>query len=576
MWTQTRQRAVAAIEKHTNLLFSLGVLVACLLALYLRTLHLTDTPARSPDERLYTSFALRIAREGLGAYPGIFQSYASDPSQWIYPSPTRVGHVLLFAGVMKLTGAESAQAGAAVSWFLGSLSVLLLARLARRYVGAAASVLAALLLASYTVELEFARRAWGESTAVFLTVCLLWATLALDAAPGERRRWAAFFVLGTFCLLGKETCIFAYATCGLWLVARQWSSARQLRRALGLCLGGLGSIAAALALLVWLAGSLELALAGWWHVFGNGLGSNAWGALHASGAWYRFLELLWVVAPLTAALATLGVLAVVLPGWSRVFEGQGLEARACASLCLWLTLGLIAACAFGPNLQYLRIMAPANPSYCLLAALGARALAVLSRDVAEGRLQALGALLFPPLLAVAGARDYALYRDVVVRSGMQDLTGRWILEGVARRQRPELDRTRQALAPGAQQPAAPRAASQDPLQRSLEACRRGAYADCVAASQAAIAENPSSPEAWNNAAAGYSGLGRWDEAIQHASRALELRSHFPLARNNLAWAREQKARGDAAGVPRADHFASSQAPSKSTLTPAEAASHELP
>jgi hypothetical protein len=544
MFTQTMDRAHSWAEKHARVVFPSCVLATCLLALYLRTLHLTDTPTRSPDERLYTSFALQIARDGLGAYRAIFASYASDPSQWIYPSPTRITHVLLFAGVMKVTGASSAQAGAAVSWFLGIASVFVLARLGRRFIGAGVGVLAALLLAIYVVELELARRAWGESTASFLTLLLVYATLALDADPGSRRWRAAFFALGTLCVFSKETCIFAYALCGLWLVSRQWFMARQRRLALLLALGGLASIGVALGGLVLLAGNLQHALDGWLHVFGNGLGSNEWGALHASGPWYQFLELLWVVGPVTAGLAAIGVLAVARPGSSGVFDGARPGARACASLALLLTLGLVAACAFGPNLQYLRIMAPANPSYCLLGALGARSIFGLVRDVYQGRLQVLFTLALPALLVIAGARDYAFYRDVVVRSGMQDLAVRWVLDGATRRQRP-VDSTRQALEASAPRAVAA-APTDDPLLRSVESCRRRDYAGCVAASLAAIARSPTSPEAWNNAAAGYSGLRLWDDAIRHATRALELRSDFPLARNNLAWARDQKARENTA------------------------------
>jgi tetratricopeptide (TPR) repeat protein len=303
-----------------------------------------------------------------------------------------------------------------------------------------------------------------------------------------------------------------------------------------------------------LAGNARHVLDGWLHVFGNGLGSNEWGAQNASGPWYQFLELLWVIAPVTASFAVMGVVAVCWPRGSRAFEGTEPGARACASLAALLTLGSIAACAFGPNLQYLRIMAPANPLYCLLAALGARSLFVLSEDVWLGRLQALLLPALPLLLAAAGTRDYALYRDVVVRTGMQDLTARWILDGAERRHTQALDSTRQALEAAAPSPvlsrtpqtpersAAPQpsAGAVDLVGRSVEACRRGAYAECVSASRAALQQDPTSPEAWNNAAAGYAGLRLWDDAIRHAARAIQLRGDFQLAKNNLAWAQAQK------------------------------------
>ena len=47
-------------------------------------------------------------------------------------------------------------------------------------------------------------------------------------------------------------------------------------------------------------------------------------------------------------------------------------------------------------------------------------------------------------------------------------------------------------------------------------------------------------EAHNNLAAGLTSLRKWDEAIAEARKALQLKPDFPLARNNLAWALEQK------------------------------------
>ena len=160
-------------EKHQAILFRAFVLGAIVLALVLRALHVTGTPSRSPDERLYTFWAQELARDGLGAYVGIFDRYLADSAQWIYPSPTRVLHVVLFAAVMKLTGSTSAQAGAAVSFALAIGSVALVAWIGSRFFNRFVGVLAAVFLATYVVELEFARRAWGESTGTFVSLLSL-------------------------------------------------------------------------------------------------------------------------------------------------------------------------------------------------------------------------------------------------------------------------------------------------------------------------------------------------------------------------------------------------------------------
>jgi tetratricopeptide (TPR) repeat protein len=274
-------------------------------------------------------------------------------------------------------------------------------------------------------------------------------------------------------------------------------------------------------------------------VFGNGLGSNDWGAQYASGPWYQFGELLGALAPLTALMALFGAFLVAIPhALSRGVLPA--SARAPASLAVVSTLGFAAACAFGPNLQYLRIMAPANPSYCLLAALGVCALAVMAA-------RALSPIALPGAAALAGSlfvvmsiKDHALYADVVVRSGMQDLAARWLLDGIARRESGSLPSNARRTEPS---PAsAVTGTASQLIARSLEHCRREQWSECVATAQAALSREPLRAEAWNNAAVGYAGLRLWDDAERCAARALELAPDFQLARNNLAWVSEEKMR----------------------------------
>ena len=58
----------------------------------------------------------------------------------------------------------------------------------------------------------------------------------------------------------------------------------------------------------------------------------------------------------------------------------------------------------------------------------------------------------------------------------------------------------------------------------------------------ALVVDPSSAEAWNNIAAAHAGLHEWSLAIAAAQKAVALKPGFQLAKNNLAWARGEKAR----------------------------------
>jgi len=77
------------------------------------------------------------------------------------------------------------------------------------------------------------------------------------------------------------------------------------------------------------------------------------------------------------------------------------------------------------------------------------------------------------------------------------------------------------------------------LTLSLQRYREERYADCIAASQAALALRPGYAEAWNNIGAAYNKLGKFHEAIAACEEALRLKPDFPLARNNLTYAKQQ-------------------------------------
>jgi Flp pilus assembly protein TadD len=78
------------------------------------------------------------------------------------------------------------------------------------------------------------------------------------------------------------------------------------------------------------------------------------------------------------------------------------------------------------------------------------------------------------------------------------------------------------------------------INRSLALNQAGRYEESIAAAKEALRRNPRSAIAWNDLAAGSAALRRWDDAIGAARTAVALQPDFQLAKNNLAWAEEQK------------------------------------
>ena len=78
------------------------------------------------------------------------------------------------------------------------------------------------------------------------------------------------------------------------------------------------------------------------------------------------------------------------------------------------------------------------------------------------------------------------------------------------------------------------------VDASMRLYQAGDYQGSLEAARKAVALKSDFPEAYNNIAAAYASMQRWDEAIQAAKEALRLKPDFPLARNNLAWAEAER------------------------------------
>jgi tetratricopeptide (TPR) repeat protein len=78
------------------------------------------------------------------------------------------------------------------------------------------------------------------------------------------------------------------------------------------------------------------------------------------------------------------------------------------------------------------------------------------------------------------------------------------------------------------------------LELSHQYYLAGRYADCIAAAKHTLELRPGFAEAYNNLAAAYNSLQRWDEGIEAATEAVRLKPGDQLARNNLQWALDRK------------------------------------
>jgi len=392
------------------------------LGIALRLSHLTDVTSRSPDEKVYTFNAAQLADKGFGVMPALFAQYESNPGNWIYVSPTRFGNVLLFAGAMKLSGARDARAGEAVSCLLSILSLGLLAWIGTRFFNPWIAILAVTLLAASVGELGMARRAWQDITFGFTSQVMVWLTCEITRNPANKWLYPPLFAAGAFALVTKESSVLAYGLCLIWLAGVMWLQERSWEKFGWLLAGWLISLAVGVDVWVLLAGNTKLALSAVNHSVRSGGG--AWAQQYCSGPWYQFPYLLWLVGPLTAVMALVGAAASV---FQRRFisagngVGQILDPRA-AGVAALMTLGFVGFASFYPNLQYLRIISPADATYCLLAAIGIWGLLEFARRKTSTPL--FRGVLAVAVLAIAAevVSNYFTFTNVIVRSGMEEMS----------------------------------------------------------------------------------------------------------------------------------------------------------
>jgi Flp pilus assembly protein TadD len=78
------------------------------------------------------------------------------------------------------------------------------------------------------------------------------------------------------------------------------------------------------------------------------------------------------------------------------------------------------------------------------------------------------------------------------------------------------------------------------LSRSLAEYQMGRFPASIKTAEQALALRPHYAEAYNNIAAGYNALRKWDEGIAAAREALRLNPGLVIAQNNLSFAQQQK------------------------------------
>ena len=162
-----------------------------------------DNFYKSADEGYYFRFASIIAEKGISQFPFLIKYYTDNDMAYLYPIPSRVGHVLLTASWFKLFGTSFVSL-AKFSFFCYLLFVLACFYFSRKFFDRSISYPFALLLSSSPLVMAMGKRALSDSNFNLFCALSIW-TFMDFLITNKRNKFFVFLVIYSFCITVKES-----------------------------------------------------------------------------------------------------------------------------------------------------------------------------------------------------------------------------------------------------------------------------------------------------------------------------------------------------------------------------------
>lgn len=411
------QRAILII-----LLFSIFTL-----GISLRLQNLGNVLDRSPDELIYTYQAKTIAAQGTEGIRLLVSKYNATENLWKYPPPTRIGYLYLLAAVMKMTNLMDTKAGVYLSCFFSILSLLILIILGLRFFNQWVTLYALLFMSVSPMSLAIARRSWQESLIECIGLLLIYLACKIMRAS-NRIIWFVLFVLvGSYCMLIKSTGVIIYALVMMWLLWVILIKRRFFSR--GFLLMALGAIGAgiSIAFLVHATGGIPALKEVYTH-FRGAVEASEYARAYASGPWYYFFQMLWMLTPLSTVLffiGSIGALFLSVDKNREVILG-----------IIFFIAALMAALFIGKehslNLRYVGVL---YPHFYLISGLGLWYIVLFVRKKLENFSFSIVVTSIIAITIIAAVNDYQNFKRIIVKPGIKDLSIRLLRESSALRYR---------------------------------------------------------------------------------------------------------------------------------------------
>jgi hypothetical protein len=247
--------------------------------------------------------------------------YDTFTLMWPYPPPFVSGTWCLVAEDHEGDVPGQPRLLTLVSCVSSILTLAAVAWIGLRFFGLWQTFVALLLMSVSPFDLAMARRGWQDSLLGCVALWMMVMCFEIQKGGPRTSSLVPLWILGTYCMLVKESGIVVYGLCFLWLLWIFWFQEKSLKHCLLLALCAAIGMATSVGLMAFASGGLRLTA----DIIRHNMGSvehNAYALTYQSGRWTSYAEGLWMLSPLATVLSVLGIVAVTLrrtgPGTSRM------------------------------------------------------------------------------------------------------------------------------------------------------------------------------------------------------------------------------------------------------------------
>ncbi|MFC1668663.1 glycosyltransferase family 39 protein [Chlamydiota bacterium] len=280
--------------------FIILVLLITITGIFLRLFNSTNVNKLSPDENIFLQQARTIVVYGLGAVKTMVHDYNIQKELWMYPSPHRVGYILPLAAFMKITGIYDARIGIYISCFASILTMVIILLIGLRFFNQWITLFALLFFSVSPMALAVARRTWQEALLGFIGILMLYCMCEITRNSKKVMWFVLFVLLGSYCMVIKSTGIIVYGLCVIWVFWVLIKEKSFSKLFFLIFISGLGA-GAAICFLIKIVGGVDPLM----NLYKNlkyGVVTSEYARENASGPWYHYFEMLWMLCPLSTIL----------------------------------------------------------------------------------------------------------------------------------------------------------------------------------------------------------------------------------------------------------------------------------